>query len=324
MLLSICIPTFNRGNYLDKLLLSIKDQNLSSDLFQIVISDNASTDNTSSIIHKYNEQLNIKYIEKKENEGPDLNYMSAVDNADGKFCWLFGSDDLLEKGSVKTVLKYLDSFGDDVGIVMLGRKEFVERGNKVTRYTNWFLADETKEFCTDKSQGLIAYFNHCNRLGGVFSYLSSIIVNRASWDNHPLDTSFIGTAYSHAYRLVSIAKSGTKIVTLMDVNPLCRTGNDHFMENGAVKRFLIDIDGYTSISLALLNDKEAKALLKVLTREHGLRTVTGIFALCTPDELIIIKSKLRRSGFSKVLLFFAHAIVKSGIHKFLKSIKSLR
>ena len=53
VLLSICIPTYNRETYLAKTLDSIVNQNifLSSDDINIVISDNCSTDGTEALVN---------------------------------------------------------------------------------------------------------------------------------------------------------------------------------------------------------------------------------------------------------------------------------
>lgn len=53
--LSICIPTFNRADYLDTTLSSIVTQQVffETEQVEIVISDNNSTDNTTKVVNKY-------------------------------------------------------------------------------------------------------------------------------------------------------------------------------------------------------------------------------------------------------------------------------
>ena len=54
MLLSICIPNYNRGKYLNNCLNSILlAKSISSLKFEICISDNGSTDNISQIVNHY-------------------------------------------------------------------------------------------------------------------------------------------------------------------------------------------------------------------------------------------------------------------------------
>ena len=76
-LLSICIPTYNRGNYLRKCLQSIEIQldkkpHLQN-LVEIVISDNHSTDTTKEVVNEFIPKFShIKYVVNEKNVGFDL------------------------------------------------------------------------------------------------------------------------------------------------------------------------------------------------------------------------------------------------------------
>jgi len=85
-LLSICIPTYNRAEYLDKCLASIVSQKeFRGGNVEIVISDNASTDNTEDVVNRYQEQYdNIFYSRNLENVC-DNNFPIVIGNADGIF-----------------------------------------------------------------------------------------------------------------------------------------------------------------------------------------------------------------------------------------------
>ena len=88
MLLSICIPTFNRSEKLDNCLNSIlisKEQHHSD--FEVCIADNNSSDNTKKIVDKYKNTLNINYHKNSENLGFARNATKVVSLAKGKFTW---------------------------------------------------------------------------------------------------------------------------------------------------------------------------------------------------------------------------------------------
>ena len=55
-LLSICIPTYNRASYLEGAIQNIITDNAFGDEVEIIISDNASTDNTEEIAKKYTQK----------------------------------------------------------------------------------------------------------------------------------------------------------------------------------------------------------------------------------------------------------------------------
>ena len=95
--LSICIPTFNRARYLSVLLSTLLDGLLDfSYSCQIVISDNASTDNTSAVVDAFLEKLPIKYFRQANNSGVECNYFFALDHADGILLMYLADDDILD------------------------------------------------------------------------------------------------------------------------------------------------------------------------------------------------------------------------------------
>lgn len=111
ILLSICIPTYNRAYYLKNCLNSIvcqlKDGKASSQI-EIVISDNASQDNTQELIKEYQARFsNIKYFRNKKNIGFDENLINSVLKAKGKYCWFLGDDDLIKNGSLEFINDFL-------------------------------------------------------------------------------------------------------------------------------------------------------------------------------------------------------------------------
>ena len=97
MILSICIPTYNRINQLDNCLNSIliSKKNVDDFNFEICISDNNSKENTEEIIQKYNKELKIKFIRNKKNFGFAINAIKTVSMAQGEFSWMIGDDDLI-------------------------------------------------------------------------------------------------------------------------------------------------------------------------------------------------------------------------------------
>lgn len=109
MLLSICIPTYNRASQLSQCLFSIVNQTifLNSDEIEIVISDNCSTDETEAICKKYVEEYpnKIKYIRQEKNIGAALNLVYVLDSANGKFAKLNNDTAKLKAGALEYMLK---------------------------------------------------------------------------------------------------------------------------------------------------------------------------------------------------------------------------
>lgn len=85
-LLSICIPTYNRADVLNRCLQSIVSSNCFNENIEIIISDNCSTDNTSEIVYTYTKKYpNIIYNKNPENIGGERNFIKSLMLGNGKF-----------------------------------------------------------------------------------------------------------------------------------------------------------------------------------------------------------------------------------------------
>ena len=104
MILSICIPTYNRAatlpNCLNSILISKRKTNLK---FEICISDNASNYNVKKIIKPFEKKLNIRLNRNKKNLGYAVNLLKSVSMAKGEFAWCIGDDDLLAPKALKKI-----------------------------------------------------------------------------------------------------------------------------------------------------------------------------------------------------------------------------
>lgn len=90
--ISICIPTFNRADLLDQTLQSVANQTVRP--FEVVVVDNASTDNTKAVVGKY-KKFGIRYIRNKVNVGMVENWNVCVKQARGEYLSFLHSDDLI-------------------------------------------------------------------------------------------------------------------------------------------------------------------------------------------------------------------------------------
>lgn len=105
-LLSICIATFNRGNFIKETIDSILSQN--NELIEIIIVDGASIDQTQEILSKYvSNHNNLYYYREQVNSGVDGDYDKAVTYANGEYCWLMTDDDILIEGSIDYLIGIL-------------------------------------------------------------------------------------------------------------------------------------------------------------------------------------------------------------------------
>ena len=110
ILLSICIPTYNRINYLLQCLTSFISQVNEDiiDAIEIIVSDNASTDGTVAALKTIvTEHSYVHYYQNSKNIGVELNIFNLVKKARGKYVWIFGDDDVILNGALRKLLPYL-------------------------------------------------------------------------------------------------------------------------------------------------------------------------------------------------------------------------
>lgn len=89
---SIVIPTYNRAEDLQFALFCIFRQTFKD--FEVVISDNCSTDNTQTIIGQLKDKR-IRYSRTRKTLGNALNTRGSIKSAKGKYVFLHGDDDFL-------------------------------------------------------------------------------------------------------------------------------------------------------------------------------------------------------------------------------------
>lgn len=117
-ILTIAIPTFNRAQKLKRLLHILYDEIVSHQLHEnisIIVSDNASTDNTSFVMTEFvKDNLNINYFTQSENLGFDGNLRFLYSKSSSEFVWFLADDDIPLPGSLSTIVNALEMNQMDV------------------------------------------------------------------------------------------------------------------------------------------------------------------------------------------------------------------
>lgn len=114
-LLTLAIPTYNRAGYLRKLLETLLPQVAASPQVELLISDNASTDETPQVVAEFIARgLPCRSNRNATNIEADPNFLLCYEQARGKFVWIFGDDDILLPGSLQFVLSRLERGAYDI------------------------------------------------------------------------------------------------------------------------------------------------------------------------------------------------------------------
>lgn len=121
---SFCIPTFNRGRYLDSLLGSLTQ--LLADFphsYEVFISDNGSPDETPEVVARYAEQLPLRYVRHESNQGGGPNWQYLMKHAQGRYVVYVADDDCILGPEVARIITLLEA-NPEVGVAYAPWKLF--------------------------------------------------------------------------------------------------------------------------------------------------------------------------------------------------------
>src|ERR1700761_2957361 len=111
-LLTIAIPTFNRAQDLLAALTVLEPQLAAYPQVEVLVSDNASADDTPQVLAVAQERfaaqgIRLEIQRHAENIGSDANFVSCYHRARGSFFWLCGDDDLIVPGGLTQLMPHL-------------------------------------------------------------------------------------------------------------------------------------------------------------------------------------------------------------------------
>ncbi|MBU0633901.1 MAG: glycosyltransferase [Candidatus Omnitrophica bacterium] len=125
-LVSICIPTYNNGQYIAKTLTSVINQSYKN--LEIVISDNASTDQTYAIVKTFSDNR-LRYCRIDKHINGLFNFNKAIQLAKGNFIAVYHSDDIYEPTIVQKELQFLLNYPEAGAVFALDT--LIDRNDKI-------------------------------------------------------------------------------------------------------------------------------------------------------------------------------------------------
>jgi abequosyltransferase len=107
ILLSICIPTYNRGEILYKTLEAYVNDPEFDERIEIVISDNCSSDNTQVICQKYVAKYSNIFYYRNDLNITDRNFAKVLSLGKGLYLKLMNDTISMKKGTLKSIINIL-------------------------------------------------------------------------------------------------------------------------------------------------------------------------------------------------------------------------
>lgn len=107
---SVIIAAYNSQDWIRQCLDSVISQSIGfKDNIEVIVVDDASTDDTSKIIKEYKEKYpdNFTCIKNSKNQGPAVSRNKGLGHVKGKYVNFLDSDDTISKNTFKDVLNFL-------------------------------------------------------------------------------------------------------------------------------------------------------------------------------------------------------------------------
>lgn len=130
-LVSVCIPNYNYGHYLDHCLESVYNQTYPN--IEVWVRDNRSTDKSYEIALEWRQKfldkgIYFNVIENKSNIGSDKNSRAVTSSSEGDYVYTLASDDAINPEFIERCIDIFEN-NPNVGTVITHREEIDENGN---------------------------------------------------------------------------------------------------------------------------------------------------------------------------------------------------
>jgi glycosyltransferase involved in cell wall biosynthesis len=108
-LVSVVIPTFNKGLFIEATLKSVLNQTYRN--IEIILVDNGSTDNTCIVIQNFisQNQGNFKVVNLDDNRGPSNARNQGIMASTGKYVFFLDGDDVFFQNKVRNQVEFMEA-----------------------------------------------------------------------------------------------------------------------------------------------------------------------------------------------------------------------
>lgn len=138
--ISVIVPSYNQGQYLDETLHSIINQDYPN--LELFVVDGGSTDDSVEIIKKYAEKISWWVSEKDRGQSDAIN--KGFEKITGDIVTWINSDDLLLAGALHVCANHFASLPEKTGLIHGGATVFTDKKIKETRFN--YLSPSTESY----------------------------------------------------------------------------------------------------------------------------------------------------------------------------------
>lgn len=107
ILISIIVPAYNVELYVKQCILSLVNQNVSKDYYEIICVNDGSTDRTGDVLNEIKKQYCNIIVVNQDNQGVSVARNKGLDYARGDYIWFVDADDYIRENCLDSILKTL-------------------------------------------------------------------------------------------------------------------------------------------------------------------------------------------------------------------------
>lgn len=168
--LSVIVPFFNASFHINKCLNALRNQNF-SESFEIIMVDDASTDNTLSIIKKYN-LPNLRLYSLSANSGPAAARNFGIKKAEGEYIFFLDVDDTIADNTLSTLYNLIKENQSDLAMC---DKKWIENLQNQRSNIFFYPEDQFLEVNRIKKEMRNRLFNPSLTSNGLFDLTGKLI-----------------------------------------------------------------------------------------------------------------------------------------------------
>lgn len=126
---SIIVPNYNHSKFLEQRIESILNQTYQN--FELILLDDASTDNSLNILKQYKNHPNVSHliINEKNSGSPFIQWNKGLQLAKGEYIWIAESDDYSEHTFLEELLGFNSKKNKQLDVLYCQSFDVDEKGN---------------------------------------------------------------------------------------------------------------------------------------------------------------------------------------------------
>ncbi|MBD8080176.1 glycosyltransferase family 2 protein [Cellulosimicrobium arenosum] len=112
---TVVIPVYNAGPYLDELLDSLQAQTLDNERFEVIAVDDGSTDGSSTVLDaRATTMSNLRVVHQENSGWPGIPRNRGLDMSRARYVFFADADDVIAPEAMRRLVAFADRHGSDV------------------------------------------------------------------------------------------------------------------------------------------------------------------------------------------------------------------